>query len=541
MSRMTRFHAGRHAGVLIPLFSIPSGRSWGIGEIGDIARFASWLRGAGHDFIQLLPVTEIAADETSPYSAMTAMAIDPIYISLPDVPEFQAIGGESISSPPARYAIDAVRRSPRVRYDAVRALKRAALRAAFEQIVEGGRLEPRRAEAFDAFVARERWWLEDYARFRAIRQTSGRPWIDWPTPLRNREKAALAAADRELGREIHFYRYAQWIADEQWRAAREQAGVGLFGDVPFTVNGDSADVWARQGEFCVDVSVGTPPDAFSETGQNWGLPVYRWDVVEAGGDEWPRQRARRSTALYDAYRIDHVVGFYRTFVRPLTSGPLYSPERAREFEPYFSPADEPAQRAQGERILAAFRSEEALVVAEDLGTIPDFVRASLTSLGVPGFRVLRWDRNWNEPGRPFGDPRTWPACSVGVSGTHDTAPLAEWWDTADAEERTAFLAIPELAARGLSASSAYNPDLRDAMLDAILGSGSNFVITPIQDLFGWRDRINVPATTGPQNWTWRVPWPSDRMMELPEPRDRAAALAAMTERHGRRAPLAPDE
>jgi len=538
---MPRLSEGRHAGVLVPLFSIPSGRSWGIGEIGDIARFATWLRVAGHDFMQLLPVTEIAADETSPYSAMTAMAIDSIYISLADVPEFQAIGGESIASPPARYALDAVRRSRRVLYEGVRALKRAALRAAFEQIVESGRLEPRRAEAFDAFVARERWWLEDYARFRAIRQTSGRPWIEWPQPLRTREPAALAAADRQLRPEIHFYRYVQWIADEQWRAAREQAGVGLFGDVPFTVSGDSADVWARQGEFCVDVSVGTPPDAFSETGQNWGLPVYRWDVVEAGGDEWPRQRARRSTALYDAYRIDHVVGFYRTFVRPLTSGPLYSPGRAREFEPYFSPGDEPAQRAQGERILAAFRSAEALVVAEDLGIIPDFVRESLASLGVPGFRVLRWDRDWHARGRPFGDPRSWPASSVGVSGTHDTASLAGWWETVDVEERTAFLAIPDLARRGFSPSTPFGPELRDAVLETILGSGSAFVITPIQDLFGWRDRINVPATTGPQNWTWRLPWPSDRLMEEPEPRDRAAELAAMTERHGRRAPLASDE
>ncbi len=535
---MMRFNEGRHAGVLVPLFSIPSERSWGIGEIGDIARFAAWLRAAGHDFLQLLPVTEIAADETSPYSAMSAMAIDPIYISLADVPEFQAIGGESIASPPARYAIDAVRRGRRVQYEAVRRLKRAALHAAFEQTVETGRLDAGRARAFEAFVERERWWLEDYARFRAIRHALGRPWIDWPEPLRHREPSALAQADRAHRQEIRFSSYVQWIAHEQWRAAREESGIGLFGDVPFTVSGDSADVWARQGEFRVDVSVGTPPDAFSETGQNWALPAYRWDVIEAGGDEWFRQRARRSAALYDAYRIDHVVGFYRTFVRPLEEGPLYSLTRARDFEPYFSPADEAAQRAQGDRVIAAFRSADALVIAEDLGTVPDFVRASLASLGVPGFRVLRWDRNWHAPGRPFGDPRAWPPCSVGLSGTHDTASLAEWWDAADIEERTALLAISGLASRGLQAASAFGPELRDAMLDLIFDSGSNFVIMPIQDLFGWRDRINVPATTGPQNWTWRLPWPSDRMMEEPEARDRAAALAAIAARHGR---LVPDE
>jgi 4-alpha-glucanotransferase len=530
---MRRFNSGRHAGVLVPLFSIPSERSWGIGEIGDIARFAVWLRAAGHDFLQLLPVTEVAGGETSPYSAMTAMAIDPIYISLADVPEFQAIGGESIASPPARYAIDAVKRRPRVQYDAVRRLKRDALRAAFEQVVDTGRLDPGRARAFDAFVERERWWLEDYARFRAIRQALGRAWIKWPEPLRDHEPSALAEADRAHRQEIRFYSYVQWIADEQWHAARQAADIGLFGDVPFTVSGDSADVWARQGDFRVDVSVGTPPDAFSQTGQNWALPAYRWEAIEAGGDEWFRQRARRSTELYDAYRIDHVVGFYRTFVRPLKEGPLYSRKRARDFEPHFTPAHEAAQRAQGERVLAAFRSADALVIAEDLGIIPDFVRASLTSLAIPGFRVLRWDRDWTAPGRPFVDPQLWPACSVGVPSTHDTALLAEWWDAAEVEERTALLAIPAMAGRGLSASGAFGPELRDAMLDTILGSGSNFVITPIQDLFGWRDRINVPATTGPQNWTWRLPWPADRMMEVDEPRQRAGELAAMAARHQR--------
>ncbi|MGH9329895.1 MAG: 4-alpha-glucanotransferase, partial [Vicinamibacterales bacterium] len=342
-----------------------------------------------------------------------------------------------------------------------------------------------------------------------------------------------AAADRELAHEIRFFRYVQWIADEQWHAARDQAGVGLFGDLPFMVGGDSADVWARQGEFCLDVSVGTPPDAFSDKGQNWGLPVYRWDVVEAGGDEWLRQRGRRGASLYDGYRIDHVVGFYRTFVRPLQGGPFHAPKRTRDFKPYFAPTDEPAQRAQGERIIAAFQSAGALVIAEDLGSIPDFVRASLASLGVPGFHVLRWARDWKATSRPFCDPRTWPARSVGVSGTHDTTPLAEWWDAADVEERRALLAIPDLASRGLSVSSGFEPGLRDAILDTILASGSDYVITPIQDLFGWRDRINVPATTGPQNWTWRLPWPSDRMMKVPEAHDRAVALAAMTERHGR--------
>lgn len=522
---MPRFETGRHAGVLVPLFSLVSTRGWGIGEIGDIAAFGAWLRAAGHDFVQLLPVTEVAEGESSPYSAMTAMAIDPIYISIADVRDFAELGGASAMSGSARAALDAVRDSPRVRHDDVRALKAGALRAAFDRFKDCGRRDAARAREFDAFAAREAWWLDEYARFRAIRSAQAAPWQQWPEPLKRRDPDAIAAVERDLEREILLLKYIQWIADGQWRAAREQAGVGLFGDLPFMVSGDSADVWARQEEFCTDASVGTPPDAFSDQGQNWGLPVYRWDVIAAGGDEWLRQRARRSAALYDGYRIDHLVGFYRTYVRPASG------------RPHFMPADEPAQLAQGERVLEAFRSADALVIAEDLGVIPDFVRDSLAARGVPGYRVLRWEREWHAPGRPFRDPLAWPARSVAASGTHDTTTLAEWWETADVEERRAVVAIPALAARALESAAEYTPALRDALLDTLFASGSSYVITPLQDLFGWRDRINVPATIGPHNWTWRLPWPSDQLADVPEARDRAETLRRMSERHGRTAVL----
>ena len=135
----------------------------------------------------------------------------------------------------------------------------------------------------------------------------------------------------------------------QWRQAREQAhGVALFGDLPFMVDGDSADVWARQDQFRLDVSLGAPPDAFSATGQDWGMPVYRWDVIARDDFRWLRERARRSADLFDGYRVDHLVGFYRTYGRPRDGG-----------EPFFTPADEPEQVALGERVLAVFREAGA--------------------------------------------------------------------------------------------------------------------------------------------------------------------------------------
>src|SRR5262249_26413152 len=151
-----------------------------------------------------------------------------------------------------------------------------------------------------------------------------------------------------------------------------------------------------------------PPDAFSATGQDWGMPVYRWDAIAADDFRWLRDRARRSADLYDGYRIDHLVGFYRTYGQPRDGDP-----------PFFTPSDEADQKALGERIIEILRGAGAEVVAEDLGTVPDFVRESLVRLEVPGFRVFRWERHWDTDGQPFRDPTEYPVSSVATSGTHD--------------------------------------------------------------------------------------------------------------------------
>jgi 4-alpha-glucanotransferase len=287
------------------------------------------------------------------------------------------------------------------------------------------------------------------------------------------------------------------------------------------VNGHSADVWARQHEFRIDASVGTPPDAFSETGQDWGLPVYRWDELERGGYEWLRQRARRCSELYDGFRVDHLIGFYRTFVRE------------RDGRTYFTPPDEPAQTAQGERIMRVFKEPGARIIAEDLGSVPDFVRESLMRLRIPGLKVLRWERHWHRPRQPFRNPADYPADSVAISGTHDTETLAAWWDGAGREERQLCAEIPGLREIGLDPDAPFNEHIRDALLRALFGARSDFVIVAFQDLFGWRDRVNVPAVVNDENWTWRLPWAIDELNVLPEARERAGFLRALAEENGR--------
>lgn len=531
---MTSGSNNRRAGILVPLFSMPSARSWGIGEIGDLERMTAWLADSGQCLLQLLPITETLPHDPSPYGALSGMAIDPQYISLERVEDFAAIGGEQRLEPHLRAALDRVRSLPAIDYRAVRELKQISLRRSFEHFVTTEwATDSKRAASLKGFATEHAWWLDDYALFRALHaRHEERPWTEWPKPVRTRQPRALEAERLALRNEILFRTYLQWIAGEQWQAARKQMNsVSLFGDLPFMVNGDSADVWSHQDEFGDAGSVGVPPDAFSDIGQDWGLPPYLWDVLRERDFDWLRSRARRMAQLFTGYRVDHVVGFYRTYVRPRGNGTGPG---------VFTPADEPSQLALGESVLNVFRSTGVEIVAEDLGTVPDFVRASLARAAIPGYKVFRWERHWHSPGQPFRDPREYPSAAVATSGTHDTEPMTVWWAQAPGEERRAVLEIPSIRERLSEAeraqaieSSELSSTVRAALLESLFASGANLLILPIQDAFGWSDRINQPATIGDHNWTWRLPWPVDQISTEVEAAVVSAQLREWSERHGR--------
>ena len=517
------FQTGRHAGLLVPLFSIPSRESWGVGEIPDVVRLAAWLREGGFGFVQLLPVNEMAGGQSSPYSAMSAMAIDPLFIAPAAMPDVVAIGGEDRLEDEERRRLDAARRSRSIAYGTVRPLKERIFRAAFERFrtVEWNAGGPR-AQELRTFAEQEAWWLDDYTLFRALHaRYRGCHWRDWDAALRDRHPDALEQARRELAGEVLYYAYLQWIAATQWEEMRRSAGIGVFGDFPFMVSGDSADVWARQQDFRLDASVGTPPDAFSSTGQDWGFPAYRWPEVADTGYAWLAARARRSRELYDGYRVDHLVGFFRTYVR--------EPDGRAAFVP----ANEHEQIAQGTALLELFTSSGPRIIAEDLGIIPDFVRVALARHCVPGYKVLRWEREWNTEGHPFRDPLRYPSCAVATTGTHDTETLAEWWDTAPEQERSAVVEIPYLREAGFDPRARFDPQIRDAFLELLFASGADILLLPIHDVFGWRDRINTPASVSEENWTWRLPWPVEDLVVEPVARERAAFTRKLAERSNR--------
>lgn len=524
-------HAGprRQAGLLIPLFSCHSSRSWGIGEFGDLPALAAWMRGAGLSLLQILPIYETAPGQTSPYSSITTMALDPVYIHVPDVPDFAAAGGDAWGDAATRDRLARAQSGEGVDYAVVRELKERALRDCFDRFVDGEwERDTARAAELRAFIGREAWWLYDYAMFRAVAHaTGGMDWRAWPESLRRRDHDALSRVGGEHGREVLYRQYLQWIAHTQWESARQAAsGVQVYGDFPFIAACDSADSWSKQHLLSFDGDAGAPPDAFSKEGQNWKLPVYRWDALRASGYEWFFQRARRAAELSSGFRVDHVVGLFRTWVFPHDGS-----------APHFTPSGERIQTEQGRAVLAAIERAGADVIAEDLGTIPDFVRETLDELGIPGYKVLRWERLWTVPGQPLVDPASFPPASLATSGTHDTETLAEWWASAPADECRAVLDLasrrhPE-AARGLKAAGAFSPAIRDLLLELLFESGSRMLVLPIQDVFGWTVRVNVPAVVDDQNWTWKLPWLVDRLAAEPEARERQQALLQWSRRYGR--------
>ena len=493
----------RQSGISVPLFAIASSRSWGIGEFADLPMFAHWLQEAGQSIVQILPINEMPPIETSPYSAMTAMALDPIYITMAGVTDFAGLGAELALDGAEQAELKRLRESPRIEYASIRRLKEKWLRRGFDRFLklEVSRGSPR-AGRFQAFITAQSWWLDEYALFRSLHARHDElPWHQWPEPLARADARALSGVRGSLDLEITYRSYLQWLAAEQWAEAKRLSWpVRVFGDLPFMNSADSPDVWARQHEFRFDATIGVPPDAFSETGQDWGLPPWQAGVMASNGFAWMRARARRYGDLYDGFRIDHLVGLYRMYVRPI--------DKAQQA--FFDPGDEPSQIALGEMLVGILSGseKEPSVIAEDLGSIPPFVRESMVRLDLPGLKVLRWERHWDREARPLIDPAEFPERSVATTGTHDIEPLA---------------ATPE----------GETEEQRAAILQSLLAAGSSLTLIPLQDVFGWTDRINTPAVVDEMNWTWRVKWPVDTWLNPEEAMERADQLKAWTRAAGR--------
>ena len=506
----------RIAGVLVPLFSLRTTDDLGRGETLALVPMADFALAMGHRMIQLLPIDEAAPGETSPYSAMSVMAIDPLYISASDLDGVDAADLEAArvtagpGDPP-----DAIK---------LKTARLALLRKSFHHFAANANPDDR--SAFEEFANRNRQWLGDYALFRALKEKfRWSEWTSWPDGLKHREPAAIKAAAHEFAQEISTYSWIQFVAHRQWSQVRVELarrGVLLGGDLAFSPARESAEVWANQQMFDLSRTVGAPPDAFSNDGQRWGLPMPDWVRMRADAFSLIRTRIRHARDLFDLLRIDHAVGLFRTYA---FGDDGISPGA-------FDPPNEADQRGQGEEIIRAIKDEAGPleIFAEDLGVIPPFVRESLEALAVPGYKVMRWEREWNLAGQPFITPATYSELSIATTGTHDTDSTAEWWRDASADERIQF--VTSLRLEGTLDPRRKTLDHRaiDAILESLYAAPSCLTIAPMQDLFGWEERINTPGTTDASNWKWRLPFALDRLQENSAILQRCAALRAIASR-----------
>jgi 4-alpha-glucanotransferase len=481
----------RSSGVLLHLTSLPGPH--GSGDLGPEAfRFVDFLAAAGQRWWQMLPVGPIGGGN-SPYQSPSSLAGNPLLISLEELAERGILRAGDLTPPRGLHA-------GRVNFPAVIAFRESRLRLAFARWDASLRAAER--NRFERFCRDHRHWLEDHALFCTFKAACGqRPWTDWPAELRDRVPTTMRWIRRRLGREVRFHQFVQYQFRRQWDALRRHArelGIGLIGDIPIYVSHDSADVWAHREVFQLDrfgrptAVGGVPPDHFARTGQLWGNPLYRWDVLKRRNYDWWVARFRANFELFDVARIDHFIGFHRYWSVP---GRHKTAERG-----HWVPGPDADFFAAIIRQLG-----ELPIIAEDVGAVTDGVIALRDRFNLPGLKILQYAF-----GRASADssnlPHNFPRRCAVYTGTHDNDTTVGWYRSLLARARRRG---GEKARRELEFIRRYlGTDGRAIHWDLIraaLASVADTALFPIQDLLGLdsRGRMNFPGTPN-GNWEWRM-------------------------------------
>ena len=461
----------------------------------------------------------------SPYASSSAFAGNPYLISLELLAEWGWIAHDRFADLPGP--------SSNVDFNDVESRKLPLLlEAAANFLDHAPHNAPLAAQwaAFESFCHAESAWLVDYAYYAVLRrQFNTGAWTAWPEPLRRRRPEALAQVAHEHGRALAQEQVLQFAFSQQWnalRAAAAHSAIRILGDVAIFVNMDSADVWVHPELFELDADLqpirvaGVPPDYFSATGQRWGNPLYRWDVLEAQGFDWWVHRIRRACALCDIVRLDHFRGFEAYWAIPAEEETAVQGEWVK---------------APGHDLFEALASElgQLPLVAEDLGLITPPVEALRSSLGLPTMRVMQF--GFSNKGAHPHLPHQYTPGTVAYTGTHDNDTTQGWWRTASKAERAAVEAYVGPVRESIGEDRPVWPLIR-----ALHASVAELTIVPAQDLLELDSsaRMNTPAVPS-GNWSWRAPAGSF----TPALAERLAALVAVTDREydplGQAAPEEP--
>lgn len=478
-----RIGVKHHHGIVAPLLSIRSKKSCGVGEYTDLIPLIQWCKEIGFDIIQLLPINDTGV-HTSPYAAISAFALNPIHLGLAELP--------NINNYPTllrRIAeLQSQTHTKRVDFKAVHKRKERFLREYYR--LEGHKILE--TEAFRHFKNTHDW-LMDYALYKSVKEK-----LHWK-PSKYWE---FEPKIQDYKEDVDYHCVIQFLCFGQMHLVSqlaEQNGVFLMGDIPILIGSESVDVWKHPEYFNLDYSAGAPPDMFSKIGQKWGFPTYNWETIEKDQYNWWRKRLQVASLFFHIYRIDHIVGFFRIWTVPKRLSGLHG---------FFVPDESLKWLEQGDKNLSMMlQATNMFPIGEDLGQIPENVRDCLKKLGIPGMKIVRWERYWDKD-RSFIPFDQYPVLSMTTLTTHDMEPMTVWWHKhpEDAQELCKRLGWN------------YNPALTDDQHRQLIleshRTPSLFHINLLQEYLSlypelrWPnpedERINLPGTITPKNWTIRT-------------------------------------
>ena len=481
-----------HHGIVAPLFSLHSAHSCGIGEYPDLLPLCSWCREIGFDIIQLLPLND-TGPETSPYSALSAHALNPIHLGLSQLPYVSQDSQLTQQIETLRQ----LNKSPRVAYKEVQKGKEQFLRAYCEKYGQKLFEDPE----CHAFLTNHPW-VTEYALFKMLKIKHGwQNWESWPEPFRDPSPEFYRQIPPDLEKEIDTHILLQWLCFTQLHQVKEHAatsGLLIKGDIPILINWESDSIWYDRHLFNLDLIAGAPPDMYSKEGQKWGFPLYNWEALARQNYRWWLERLAVASRLYHIYRLDHIVGFFRIWAIP---------KEKPAKEGFFIPADKDAWMAQGEPVLKAMLAHcSMLPIGEDLGNVPTEVRECLRSMGVCGTKVMRWERRW-EGDKSFIPPKEYPPENMTTVSTHDSETLQQWWEDFPEEARL----FAEMG--GWAYAPHLDQQVRFEILRACHHSNTLFHINLLQEYLALipgmvsevpaEERINLPGTVSEKNWSYR--------------------------------------
>lgn len=471
----------RSSGILLHPTSLP-GR-YGIGDLGEWAfQFVDWLAEAGQSYWQILPLGPTSYGD-SPYQTLSAFAGNPLLISLDKLVEAGWLTEADLATVPD-FPVYLVDFGPVIQYH----------QAMLDKAYQGFKARATAADkkAFAEWCRSQAGWLDDYALFAALKDANGgRPWPEWPEGVALRDPKALAEAGKTHADAIEARRFNQWQFSIQWLAVKAYAngkGIRLIGDIPIFIAHDSSDVWANRDGFYLDakgnptVVAGVPPDYFSETGQRWGNPLYRWDQMKAGGYRWWIARIKAVLEQVDIARVDHFRGFAGYWEIPAT-------EKTAVIGRWVP--------GPGKDLFEVIQRElgDLPIIAEDLGLITPDVVELRDAFNLPGMRILQFAWGGAAKENHFLPHNFIQNCVV-YTGTHDNNTTLGWWLGGEADEGSRRYMTDYV---GHAIQEPHWEMIRLGMM-----SVANTFVMPLQDIFGFGEdtRMNTPGRES-GNWGWR--------------------------------------